>query len=113
MLTKCTEAAGLREAFPDELGGEPTAEEMDGQRAGDISVSVEKAPPPKPAGYDDWFVALAAESAHGRDKLSAAFAAGSQAHREYLTVHDGESWEQLKVNAAGADAEGGLDGDRE
>jgi phage recombination protein Bet len=28
MLTKCTEAAALREAFPEELGGEPTAEEM-------------------------------------------------------------------------------------
>jgi phage recombination protein Bet len=28
MLTKCTEAAGLREAFPDEIGGEPTMEEM-------------------------------------------------------------------------------------
>lgn len=32
MLEKCTEAAGLREAFPDEFGGEPTAEEMDDQR---------------------------------------------------------------------------------
>lgn len=31
MLVKCTEAAGLREAFPDEFGGEPTAEEMQGQ----------------------------------------------------------------------------------
>lgn len=31
MLTKCAEAAGLREAFPDELGGEHTAEEMEGQ----------------------------------------------------------------------------------
>lgn len=29
MLTKCTEAAGLREAFPEELGGEMTAEEAD------------------------------------------------------------------------------------
>jgi phage recombination protein Bet len=28
MLTKCTEAAGLREAFPEEIGGEPTMEEM-------------------------------------------------------------------------------------
>lgn len=28
MLTKCTEAAGLREAFPDELGGTQTADEM-------------------------------------------------------------------------------------
>lgn len=32
MLTKCTEAAGLREAFPDELGGTHTDDEMDGQR---------------------------------------------------------------------------------
>lgn len=31
MLTKVCEAAGLREAFPDEFGGEMTAEEMDGQ----------------------------------------------------------------------------------
>lgn len=31
MLTKCTEAAGLREGFPDELGGEATAEEMEGR----------------------------------------------------------------------------------
>jgi phage recombination protein Bet len=31
MLTKCTEAAALREAFPDELGGTHTVEEMEGQ----------------------------------------------------------------------------------
>jgi phage recombination protein Bet len=31
MLTKCAEAAGLREAFPDEFGGEPTMEEVEGQ----------------------------------------------------------------------------------
>lgn len=31
MLTKCTEAAGLREAFPDEIGGEATAEESEGR----------------------------------------------------------------------------------
>jgi len=32
MLVKCAEAAGLREAFPDELGGQMTVEEMEGQR---------------------------------------------------------------------------------
>lgn len=31
MLTKCTEAAGLREAFPDELGGHMVMEEMEGR----------------------------------------------------------------------------------
>lgn len=49
MLTKCTEAAGLREAFPEEFGGEATAEEMDGQRPIGIeaaSVTVASLPQP-------------------------------------------------------------------
>lgn len=37
MLTKCAEAAALREAFPDEFGGTTTMEELDG-RAVDIDA---------------------------------------------------------------------------
>lgn len=44
MLTKCTEAAALREAFPDELGGTHTVEEMEGQV---IDVTPSKAPDPR------------------------------------------------------------------
>lgn len=39
MLTKCTEAAGLREGFPDELGGTQSAEEMEGKELIDITPS--------------------------------------------------------------------------
>lgn len=37
MMTKCAEAAALREAFPDELGGTYSAEEMEGQEMIDIT----------------------------------------------------------------------------
>lgn len=37
MLTKCAEAAALREAFPDELGGEHTAEEVAGGQMIDVT----------------------------------------------------------------------------
>lgn len=36
MLTKCTEAAGLREAFPDELGGQMAAEEVQDHGGGTV-----------------------------------------------------------------------------
>jgi len=46
MLTKTCEAAGLREAFPDEFGGEMTAEEMDGREPAEPATA---APTIKPA----------------------------------------------------------------
>lgn len=45
MLTKVCEAAGLREAFPDEFGGETTAEEMEGRD----TIDVTPAPAVRPA----------------------------------------------------------------
>jgi len=49
MLTKCTEAAALREAFPDEFGGEPTFEEMaDQQPINEVAQEVHQVREPYP-----------------------------------------------------------------
>lgn len=45
MMTKVCEAAGLREAFPDEFGGEATFEEMDGRVIEHEPVESHKADP--------------------------------------------------------------------
>lgn len=50
MIEKCAEAAALRKAFPEELAGELTAEEMEGKRVDEPSeaphkVAVEHEPP--------------------------------------------------------------------
>lgn len=98
MLTKCTEAAGLREAFPDELGGEQTAEEMDGQRA----VDHEDKPVPalvKPDGYDAWLPTLAAAAKQGEAEFSKVWEASPTPCRVYLTTTDPDSYEDLKTTA--------------
>lgn len=56
MIEKCAEAAALRKAFPDELGGEPTAEEMDGQSFSQIEPAVitERGDPRGDTSNVDW-----------------------------------------------------------
>ena len=49
MLTKCCESAALREAFPDEIGGQHTEEEMHGQPAINAPAQYESGPRERPA----------------------------------------------------------------
>lgn len=65
MLTKCTEAAGLREAFPEEFGSEPTAEEMEGQNVVDVGGVVTVIPMPERRSEQAQATTAASESATG------------------------------------------------
>jgi phage recombination protein Bet len=99
MLSKCTEAAGLREAFPDEIGGEQTAEEMDGQRAIDVQTVEATPPPAPPEGYAAWFDDLLSVVNQGIDVLEDTFTQAPEAFRRYLaTVTPGE-WDAIKARA--------------
>jgi phage recombination protein Bet len=102
MMTKCTEAAGLREAFPDEFGGEPTAEEMDGQR-GTIEVESTRPLPPKPEQYDEWLAEITAKSEKGIAVFSEAWRTADQAMRVYLAATDPERQEALQERAMQVD----------
>ncbi|HLX21664.1 MAG TPA: phage recombination protein Bet [Gaiellaceae bacterium] len=113
MLEKCTEAKGLRETCPDEIGGESTAEEMDGQRASDAppAVVVSSAALVKPDGYDDWITDLTAAADEGAARFDAAWEASKKESRQYLMATEPEALPLFKARAERVDATKDATGD--
>lgn len=109
MLTKCTEAAALREAFPDELGGETTAEEMDGRIIETQVTDIQAVPPP--AGFDDFVATLESAAVNGAKALGEAWERADPALRLHMAQRHADHWTRLQATAAEVDAmpEGGAE----